>query len=167
MNQKKPFSLKETREPSPCLAMSDENFTVMIPSIVMIIGAMCALMSLSVLLGFTFLSDELPHFIFYVVFGFLFWIGMYLIVKTLTFKVIVKEGKVTVFSAFRKSYSFTFDEVVLAVRQVKKNQMKSERIVIKTESGKRLIVESSESSYKRFSKIVQLEVKKECMVGFE
>lgn len=50
--------------------MSGENFTVMIPSIVMIIGAMCALMALAVILGFTFLSDERPHFILYVVFGF-------------------------------------------------------------------------------------------------
>ena len=161
------FSVMQNAGIKTSNTMSDENFTVMIPSIVMIIGAMCALMALAVLLGFTFLSDERPHFIFYVVFGFLFWLGTYLIVKTLTFKIIVKEGKITVFSAFRKPYSFTFDEVVSAVRQVKKNKMKSERIVIKTVSSKRLIVESGESSYKRFAKKVQLEVKKECLVGFE
>lgn len=147
--------------------MSDEDFTVMIPGMVATIGAMCALMSLAVLLGFTFLSDERPHFIFYVVFGLFIWLGTYLIVKTLTFKVIVKEKKITVFSAFRKPYSFTFGEVVEAVRQIKKNQMSSERIVIKTVSGKRLIVESSEISYKRFAKKVQLEVRRECLAGFE
>lgn len=148
-------------------AMSDENFTVMIPDMVAVIGAMCALMSLAVLLGFTFLSDEQPHFIFYVVFGLFIWLGTYLIVKTLRYKVIVKEKKVTVFSVFRKPYSFNFDEVVEAVRQIKKNQMHSERIVIKTVSGKRLLVESSEISYKRFAKKVQLEVRRECLVGFE
>ena len=147
--------------------MSDENFTVMIPGMVVIIGAMCALMSLTVLLGFTFLSNERPHFIFYVVFGLFLWLGTYLIVKTLNFKVIVKEKKITVFSAFRKPYSFTFGEIVSAVRQTKKNQMKSERIVVKTVSGKRLIVESSEISYKRFAKKVQLEVRREYLVGFE
>ena len=90
-----------------------------------------------------------------------------MIVKTLNFKVIVKEKKITVFSAFRKPYSFTFGEIVSAVRQTKKNQMKSERIVVKTVSGKRLIVESSEISYKRFAKKVQLEVRREYLVGFE
>lgn len=147
--------------------MSDENFIVMVPGMVATIGALGVLTSLAVLLGFTFLSDEQPHFIFYVVFGLFLWLGMYLIVKTLTFKVIVKGKKVTVFSAVRKPYSFTFDEIVSAVRQVKKNQLKSERIVIKTVSGKRLIVESSEISYKRFAKKVLLEVDRERLVGFE
>lgn len=147
--------------------MSDKNFTVMVPSIVLIIGAMCALMSTLVLLGFTFLSDELPHVIFYVVFGLFFWLGMYLIIKTLTFKVIVKGERITVFSAFRKPYSFTFSKIVSAVRQVKKNQTKSERIVIKTTDGKKLIVESAETSYKRFVKKLQLEVSSEYLDGFE
>lgn len=132
--------------------MSDENFTVSIPSTVVVIGAMCAVMSLAVLLGFTYLSDESPHFIFYLVFGLLFWLGTYLIVKALTFKVIVKQEEITAFSAFRKPYSFAFSEIVSAVRQVKKNQKKSERIVIKTATGKRLVIESSEISYKRFAK---------------
>lgn len=147
--------------------MSAENFTVMIPGIVVIIGAMCILMSVVVLLGFTLLSEERPHFIFYVVFGLFIWLGTYLIVKTLTFRVVVKYKKITVFSAFRKPYSFTFSEIVSAVRQVKKNQIKSERIVIKTVFGRRLIVESSEISYKRFVKKIMLEVRKEQLVGFE
>lgn len=118
-------------------------------------------------MGFTFLSDERPHLIFYVFFGLGIWLGTYLCVKTLTFKVVVKDEIITVFTAFKKPYSFTFDEIVSAVHQVKKNQMKSERIVIKTTNKKRLIVESGEVSYKRFAKKVQLEVKKEYLVGFE
>lgn len=147
--------------------MSDENFTVIIPGMVVTIGAMCALMSSAVLLGFTFLSEEQPHLIFYLIFGLFLWLGTYLIVKALTFKVIVKGEKITVFSPFRKPYSFTFSEIVSAVRQVKKNQIKSERIVIKTAVGNRLIVESSEISYKKFAKRIQLEVKKEYLGGFE
>lgn len=147
--------------------MSDENFTIMIPSIVLIIGAMCALMSTVVLLGFTFLSNERPHFIFYVTFGLFFWFGMYLILRTLTFKVMVKGEKITVFSVFKNPYTFTFSEIVSAVRQVKKSQTKSERLVIKTANGKKLIVESIEVSYKRFAKKIQLEVKSEYLVGFE
>lgn len=147
--------------------ISDKNFTVMIPNLVLIIGAMCALISLAVLLGFTYLPDERPNYIFYLVFGLLFWLGSYLIVKALTFKVMVKGKKIIVFSAFRKPYSFTFSEIISAVRQVKNNRIKSERIVVKTVTGKKLIVESGEISYKMFAEKVQSEVRKECLVGFE
>lgn len=161
------FSVIQKNGVKKSKTMSDENFTVMIPSIVLIIGIICALMSTAVLLGFTFLSDERPHFIFYVTFGLFFWVGLYLILRTLTFKVIVKGERITVFSAFKKPYTFTFSEIVSAVRQVKKSQTKSERLVIKTVDGKKLIVESLEISYKRFAKKVQLEVKNEYLVGFE
>ena len=92
---------------------------------------------------------------------------MYLILKTLNFKVIVKGENITVFSTFRKPYSFTFNEIVSAVRQVKKNQVKSERIVIRTVDGRKLIVESVEISYERFAKRIQAEVRSEYLVGFE
>ena len=161
------FSIIRKAETKESKTMSDENFTVTIPSVVLTIGAIVSFTMLAVLLGFTFLSDERPHFIFYVIFGLLFWLGTYLIVKTFTFKVIVKGNRITVSSALKKTYSFTFGEIISVVRQVKKNQIKSERIVIKTETGKRLIVESSEISYKRFVKKVQLEVKNEYLVGFE
>lgn len=160
------FSLIQKNGTKKSRTMSDENFTIMIPSIVLVIGAMCALMSTAVLLGFTFFSDEYPHFIFYVTIGLLFWLGMYLFLKTLTFKVIVKGETITVFSAFKKPYTFTFSEIISAVRQVKTNQTKSERIVIRTSDGKKLIVESAEISYKRFSKRIQSEVKSEYLTGF-
>lgn len=147
--------------------VSDDNFTVMLPSMFMAVGAMGIIAALAVMLGFTFFSDEIPHPVFYVVFGLLLWLGIYLVVKTLTFRVIVKGKEITVFSALRKPYSFTFDDVVSAVRQVKKNRVESERIVIRTVSGRRLIVESAEISYKRFAKRIQLEVDKERLTGFE
>ena len=146
---------------------NDKNFTVVIPNAVLTVGALCALMSSAVLVAFTFLSNETPHVIFYVVFGLFFCLGVYLIVKTLTFKVVVKGEQITAFSAFRKPYTFTFSEIVSAARQVKKNQMKSERIVIKTLSGKRLIVENSEISYKKFAKRIQQEVEKQYLNGFD
>ena len=147
--------------------ISDECFTVSIPSIVLVIGVLCAVMSVAVLLGFTFFSKEIPHFLFYCVFGLFFWLGMYLILKTLVFKVIVKGEKITVFSPLKKSYSFTFAQISSAVRQVKKNQINSERIVIKTMTGKKLIVESSEIFYDKFLKKIKLKVKKENLFGFE
>ncbi len=147
--------------------MSDKYFIVMIPKIVLIIGAVCDLMSAMVLFGFTFFSKELPHIIFYIVFGFFLWLGTYLILKTLKFKVIVKGEEITVCSIFIKPYTFTFSDIISVVRQIKRNQVKSERIVIKTASGKTLIVESTEISYKRFLQRIKSEVKSEFLFGFE
>lgn len=146
---------------------SDKHFVIMIPNIVWVIGMVCAIMALLVMLGFTLFSNELPHLIFYLVFGFFFGLGLYLILKTLYFKVIVADEKITVFATFRKPYTFTFSEIISAIRQVKKNQIKSERIVIKTVSGKRVVVESSEISYKRFMQRIKSEVKSEYLFGFE
>ena len=148
-------------------AMTNERFTVSIPRIVLIIGMACALMSTVVILGFTFLSAELPHIIFYIVFGLFLWLGMYLVLKTLRFRVVVKGEIITVYSILSKPFTFEFCEIISAVRQVKKNQVKSERIVVKTTSGKKLIVESSEISYERFLQKIKLEVKSECLSGFE
>ena len=148
-------------------AMTNEHFTVSIPQIVLIIGITCALMSTAVILGFTFLSEEVPHLIFYIIFGLFLWLGMYLVLKTLRFRVVVKDKIITVYSIFSKPYTFEFSEIISAVRQVKKNQVKSERIVIKTTSGKKLIVESFEISYKRFLQRIRLEVKNELLSGFE
>lgn len=161
------FSIMESSKVKISKKMTDENFTVMIPNIVIMIGALAAFMSCTVMLCFTFFSDEVPHPIFYVTCGLLLWVGVYLIIKTLTFKVIVEGDKITVFSAFRKPYSFTFSEIVSAVRQVKNNQKKSERIVIKTSGGKRVIVENAEINYKRFAKRIQTEVNKERLDGFK
>ncbi|WP_141720221.1 DUF6560 family protein [Massilioclostridium coli] len=153
-------------ENKPGKAISDDNFTVSIPSTVIIIGILCNITSCAVLLGFTFFSKELPHFIFYCIFGLFFWLGIYLILKTLAWKVVIKGEKITVFSFFKKPYSFTFSEISSVVRQVKQNQVNSERIVIKTITGKKLIVENMEISYNRFAKKIQMQVKKEKLIGF-
>lgn len=147
--------------------MSDESFVVMVPKIVLIIGIIGDSMFSAIILGFTLFSKELPHIIFYIVFELFIWLGTYLILKALRFKVVVKGEKITICSIFKKPYTFTFSEIVSVVRQVKRNQVKSERIVIKTVSGKKLIVESAEISYKRFLQEIKAKVKSEYLVGFE
>ena len=161
------FSIMQKNSIKRSKEMTDSDFTVRIPDMVIIIGAMGALMGTFIMLLFTFVSDEYPDLIFYVFFGLYVWVGIYLIVKTITFKVIVKGEKITVFSIFKKPYTFTFDEIVSVVRQVKKNKKKSERLVIKTAGRKRLIVENIEIAYQIFLKKIQSEVKKEYLHGFE
>ena len=60
------------------------------------IGALDAIACVIVLLAFTFTSEELPHLVFYIVFGLFFWFGIYIVVETLCFKVIVKNKTITV-----------------------------------------------------------------------
>ena len=145
---------------------TSENFTVFIPSTVCGLGVIGVIVLLVLMLSFTFFSAERPHFIFYICIGGCLWLPLYLIVKTLTFKVNVKGESITVYSAFRKPYTFTFDEIASALRQVKKNQLKSERIVIKTTGRRRVIVESAEVSYHRFLNKVKEKVAPERLSGF-
>lgn len=145
---------------------TSENFTVYIPSMVCGIGVIGVIVLSIPIVAFTFFSAERPHLIFYICFGGGIWLSIYLIVKTLTFKVSVKGENITVYSAFRKPYTFTFDEIDSALRQVKKNQLKSERIVIKTTCRRRVIVESAEVSYHRFLNKVKEKVAPERLSGF-
>jgi len=79
----------------------------------------------------------------------------------------MSDDEITVHSFFSQSYTFTFGEIVSVLRQVKRNQLRSERMVIKTATAKKLIVESSEISYERFLQRIRAEVKRELLVGFE
>lgn len=160
------FSLLGKEKSKKSKKMTDDNFAVMIPNIAIIVGTLLVIEALALLLGFTFLSAERPHFIFYLFVGLFLWFGIYLIIRTISFKVVVKKEKITVFSFLRKEYSFTFDEIVSVVRQVKKNKVKSERLIIKTCAGKKLIVENAEISYDRFKKVIISKVKREILIGF-
>lgn len=146
---------------------TNEQFVVKLPEAVLVIGIIVILMCTSLIIGFTFFSEETPHLIFYIVFGFFLWLGTFLVLKTLKFKLIVTGKEIKVHSIFLKSFIFTFSDIISAVRQVKKNQLKSERLVIKTINGKKIIVESSLVSYNRFYKKIISEVKNECLHGFD
>lgn len=161
------FSAMQKSKSKTSKIMSDEHFVISIPKIVLVIGIVDDLMFGGIMLGFTCFSKKLPHAIFYIILGLFLWLGTYLILETLKFKVIVKDKEITVYSIFVKPYTFTFSEIISAARQVKRDQIKSERIVIKTKSGKKLIVESSEISYERFLKRIKSEVKSEFLFGFE
>ena len=161
------FALMKKKRIKINKTMTDKNFTVMLPDTILVIGVIAVLVFSIVMFCFTFFSDEIPHYIFYVIFGFFLWVGIYMIVQTLTFKVNVKGEVITVYSFLRKPYSFAFSDIVSAVRQVKNNQVNSERIVIKTSSRKRLIVENAELAYVRFREKIQLKVKSEYLTGFD
>ena len=145
---------------------STADIIVTVPKMVMSIGIVSVLSFTLVVIGFTLFSEEKPHIVFYLIFGLFIWLGTFLIIKTLMFKVIVTKNKITVFPVLNKSYSFTFDQIVSATRQTKNNQVKSERIVIKTDKNKKLIVESSELSYKKFKNKTEKELNVTIKLGY-
>lgn len=54
--------------------MSDEHFVVSIPRMILAIGIVGILVFVGIILGFTCFSKELPHIVFYIVFGLLLWL---------------------------------------------------------------------------------------------
>ena len=69
-------------------------------------------------------------------------IGLYMLVLTKKWKVIVKNDKIMVYPLIKGEYSFICDEIVSMQRQVKKNRVKSERIVIKTNSKRNSLLKA-------------------------
>lgn len=160
------FSLSKQSEIKKSKRMTDNKFVIMMPNILLIVGAVDAFLVSLIVLGGTFFSEEIPHPLLYILGGMFIWTGMYMVIKTILYKVVVEGNKITVYPLFRKSYTFYFSDIVSAVRKVHNNNMQSESILVKTADGKRLNVEDLEVSYKRFSKRIQEEVNSEYLKGF-
>ena len=149
------------------ITKTKENFVVSIPRIVFWIGAVESIVCWLVMTLFTVFSDPDPHWIFYITFGLFSLLGLYLVVKTVTFRVVVKGDLITVYSALRRPYSFRFNEIVFVKRQVKQTYYgQGERMIIKSKDKKRVIVESSEISYFRMLDKIKNKVSNDLRTGF-
>ena len=147
--------------------MTQDYFTVMLPDVFIISATLLNILTVILTGGFMLSDPNSIDWISGIISGLLFWFGTYGIVLGKTFKVVVKNNEITVHKAFRKPYTFTFSDITSAVRQVKKDKIKSERIVIKTSFEKKLIVENLEISYEVFMKKIQEKVNKKYLSGFE
>jgi len=145
--------------------MSDNDFCVQIPKGVFVLGLIGTL--LFVVFGCISIFDADEDFSSVltagVVCGVLSSLGVYLMVYTLSHKVIVKNNDITVFSAFNKPYSFTFDDIISAKRKV---LGQNEKIVVKTSRGKKFAVEMGESAYEKFVAAIKIKAKAEYLHGF-
>jgi len=146
--------------------MKDEDFIVEISDSIISMGVMIDLVSAGIMVGFTIFTENLPPLIFYAVFGLLFWIGSFLIYRTLSFKVIVKDKKIAVYSSFGKTYYLSFSDLDSAARQYKPGKTGYEKIRVKTASGKSFTVRSREICYKYFKERIKSEIPKENLIGF-
>lgn len=130
-----------------------KQFTVCAPKEAMVVGTVGVLVFGLLIVLSPFMWPDEPaenRTIFYVIFGTAVILGAYLIVKTLRFRVVVKNEKITVSPLLSKSYTFTFDDIETVKRQVK-NRYKgnAERIIIRTKQGKKIVVDSSYVSYRK------------------
>lgn len=142
-----------------------EEFVVSIPRIVFWIGAVESTICLLAMTLFTVFSDS--HWLLYIPFGLFLLLGLYLVVKTVTFYVVVKGDLITLYSATRRPYSFRFHEIEFVKRQVKQTYYgPRERMIIKAKDKKRVIVESSEISYFRMLDKIKNEVSDDLRTGF-
>lgn len=138
-----------------------DKFTVSIPNICATIGTITAI----VYGGFILFSPMIwPNendsmIIFYVIFGAFFWLGIYLVIKTLRFRIVVEENQITVYPLFARAYTFTFEDINSVERQTKKQRKGlAERIVIRTKQGKRIIAEHTFIAYFKFVDKIQASV---------
>ena len=128
-----------------------KNFTVCAPQVAMMVGILGVMVFgfLIVLSPFMWPNEPAKNrIVFYVIFGLAVVLSAYLIVKTLRFRVVVKNEKITVTPLLSKTYTFTFSDIETVQRQVKNRYKgKAERIIIRTKQGKRIAVDSSYVSY--------------------
>lgn len=147
-----------------------DKFTVSIPNICATIGTITAI----VCGGFILFSPMIwPNendsmIIFYVIFGAFFWLGIYLVIKTIRFRIVVEKNQITVYPLFSRAYKFTFEDINSVERQTKNmNRRQAERIVIRTKQGRKVIAEDAFIAYFKLAEKIQACVDASKLKGFE
>ena len=161
------FTASKKRRKNLGRKMTDQKFIMVYPKMVYIIGIIELAVVLILFFCFTFFSKETPHYLFYVCLSPMVALGVYLTLKGLTFKVIVSNEKITARHLFGRQYEFTFSEITSVVRSTKNRWSTYERVVIRTDKGKRLVVEQMASQYKRLIRRIESDVNAAALKGFE
>jgi len=147
--------------------LDNRNLVIEFPKVIAFIGALFDIVIIIVMICFTCFAKKTSNYeFFYIIMAFFIWIGFYLIFKTLTFKIVINDLNIIAYSAFRKPYQFTFYNISSVQRQVKGNRVGSERIIIKTDIGRKIIIESSAIGYKEFKKKIRNNVDSVILKGF-
>jgi len=151
--------------------MSDECFVVTHSKGMAIIGIVVDIILAMAIIGVTFsqqISGIVIAIIFYGVFGLCFWGGVYFVLMTAKYKVIVNDKGIRVVPVFEKPYTFMFSDIVSAERKESITHYgELEKIVIKTYEGRKLKVENIQVSYERFLETIKSNVSEENLIGFD
>jgi len=162
------FSIMSKSKTKAHKRMTDQRFVLELPKMIATIGLVGDLVFTVLIVAQTIFSKETPHIVFYIFFGFAIWIGAYLALKTLLFRVVVSNEKIIVHDFLRKPYEFMFSDIRSVVRQTKRTYRGgAERMIIRTSFGKKLVVEYIELSYERLLKRIKSDVPHELLSGFD
>ena len=127
-----------------------KKIVLTVPAIVGYIGIIDFVIFSMLTIYFIFTTKGQLHWSFYLFYGLFISVSMFMIILSIKWKVIVKKDDIVVYPLIGEKYSFSFDEIISIERQVKRNRKKSERVIIKTNTKKKLIVESAHISYFKF-----------------
>ena len=161
------FALVNKSKAKAAKTMTDQEFVMRLPWVVVAI-AVSWLVLFSGLMTVTALTLEkaLECIVGFAVFGLFFALGLILLLRALLFKVVVSGEKIISHNCFRKPYEFTFADIASVVRKTKMNQF-AEKMTIRTNTGKKLVVEGMVTSFDRLYRRIESEVGADRLKGFD
>ena len=142
------------------------KIVVYVPKVLYTLGVIESTFCAFLMAYFIVSSKETLPLVFYIIYGLLISIGIFAVLLQKRWRVVVQNSQITVYPFIGAKYTFTYDEIVSIKRQIKKNRVKSERVVIKTINKKKLIVENSHIGYEIFLKQLILETNEGIRIGF-
>ena len=138
--------------------MTDGSFVMSLPKGILVLGVANILITLMILLGVIFFDEDnsLGDILFVFCFsGTMLCVSIYLIAKTLLYKIVIEGNEITVYSIIRRTYSINFEEITCAkIRQFGRG---GEGITIATAS-KKFSVDNTFIEYERFVKLIHRKV---------
>ena len=137
--------------------INDKSFVIRLPKSMLALGVSGILIPFLLLLGMVFFEEDasLGQIIFTsFFFGIMAFIGVCLIVRTLLYKIIIQDNKITVYPIIGKAYTIEFNDIV----SVKIAYfVRSETITVTTES-KKFSIEYGFVGYEYFVKKIHSKV---------
>lgn len=143
------------------------GYVVCIPDFVAVLGTVfAAAASLLGVYAVLTASGQLSEMlVIYLICGGGQWLGIYAAALTIRWRIVVKGSELTVYPLFSKIYQINLCDVLSAKCQVKDNQTRSERIVLRT-SERRIVIDKSMIAYNLFKAHLERELPKDIREGF-
>ena len=161
------FALVNRSKAKADKTMNDREFVLRHPWIVTAIAVSGVVIFSGMIVVTALTSEKTSEFIAgFSVFGLFAALSLILLLKALLFKVVVSGEKLTLYKAFRKPYEFTFGDIASAIHKTKNNPL-ADKMIIRTNTGKKIVAEGIDISYERLLKRIESEVPADRLQGFD
>lgn len=151
-------------------SVTNEHFTVEYPKYVFWVGLLDCMAALVVFLVFVVNGETPVRVHAYMLSGIVlfFWFGTYILIEARTSKTVIYYGIITVYRPFRRTFSFSFSDIISVKRKVTKlYYVTDEKIIVSTKSGMKMSVGSLEMQYDRLCRLIKTNVPNELLIGFD